>query len=227
MRYKAILMDADETLFDFEAGNRNAVSALLDGIGYDHPDRYEQYQAVNHACWRLLEQGKMTQGELKLARWARFFTLYSIQADPAEAADRFIDLLGGQSILLPHAEEVVRAIAARLPVLVLTNGITQVQKRRMAASPLRQYIAGMVISQEVGVSKPDPAIFRIALDRLGVGPRDALMVGDGITSDVIGANRAGVDVCFYDPQGRALPPGVHAEYRIADLRQCVPIALAE
>lgn len=227
MRYRGILMDADDTIFDFQAANRAAVNLLMDELGYMHPDRYAQYQAINHACWQLLEQGRMTQGELKVARWARFFVQYGLDLDANAASERFVELLGGQSMLLTHAEDVVRAIAAARPVLILTNGITAVQKARMAASPIRRYVAGMVISQEVGVSKPRPEIFQIALDRLGLRRDEALMIGDGIASDVVGANRAGIDVCWYNPTGKTLPDGVHAEYEVSDLRDCIPVALAE
>ena len=81
----------------------------------------------------------------------------------------------------------------------------------------------VVISQEVGVAKPDPAIFQIALG--GTAPDRALMIGDGISSDVLGANRAGVDVCWFNPTGKALPEGLHAEYEVRALADCLPIAL--
>ena len=225
MRYRGILMDADDTLFDFKAANRASVGQLLDELGYRHPDRYEQYQAINHVCWHLLEDGKMTPGELKVARWARFFTQYNLPFDAVAAAERFVQLLGGQSMLLPGAEDAARAIAAKLPIVILTNGITSVQRSRLACSPLRDIVSDVVISEEVGAAKPDPRIFGIALDRLGICPDEALMIGDSITSDVIGANRAGVDVCFFNPAGKTLPPGVHAEYEVKEIGECVGIAL--
>ena len=225
MRYRGIFMDADDTIFDFQTANRVSVGLLLNEIGYEHPQRYEQYQEINDACWKLLEQGRMTQGDLKLARWARFFLRYGINADAKWASERFAGLLGQQAPMLPHAEAVVREIAAAKPVLILTNGITEVQRSRLALSPLRDVVTGLVISQEAGVSKPDPRIFEIACARLGLGKREVLMIGDGIASDVVGANRAGIDVCFYNPRGKRLPDGVHAEYEIADLRDCVKIAL--
>ena len=227
MRYKAILMDVDDTLFDFQAGNRRAVNRLMDELGYFHPDRYDQYEEINLACWRALEQGKMTQARLQTERFARFFDAYRIPGDPEAAGRRFVVLLGRQAILLPGALETARAIAEKLPLMIVTNGITAVQKSRMALSPLKDVVAGIVISQEVGAAKPDPAIFDIALERLGVGRRDALMVGDGVNSDIRGANNAGIDACWVNPSGGMLPEGVHAEYIIDDLRQCVPIALGE
>ena len=74
--YKAVLMDADDTIFDFGAGNRRAVDTLMDEIGYHHPDRFDQYQEINHACWAALEKGEMTQAELQLRE--DMFTIVSL-----------------------------------------------------------------------------------------------------------------------------------------------------
>ena len=225
MRYKAVLFDIDDTLMDFQQGNRNAVNRLMDELGYHHPDRYEQYEAINRKCWAELEAGQLSQGQLRMARFVRFFDRYPVPGDPKAAADRFVQLLGAQSILLPHALETVERIAARLPVAVVTNGMTYIQRNRLALSPLRDLVSEVVISEEAGVSKPRPGIFLLALERLGVRPREALMVGDGVNSDIRGANAAGIDACWYNPSGAALPEGVHAEYVIADIRQCAEIAL--
>lgn len=217
--YKAVLMDADDTIFDFGAGNRRAVDTLMDEIGYHHPDRFEQYQEINHACWAALEKGEMTQAELQVARWARFLERYGLSHDAETTANRFVEILGRQVILLPHAEEAMKFIAARLPVVILTNGITTVQKSRMAKSAVRDYISDLVISQEVGISKPNPAIFRYALDKLGLKADEVIMIGDSPSSDILGANNAGIDACWYNPKGKTLPEGVHAKYVITDLKQ--------
>lgn len=227
MRYKAVLFDVDDTLLDFQAGNRNAVNQLMDELGYFDPDRYDQYEAINLKCWQALEAGLLTQNQLKLARFVRFFDRYPVPGDPRWAAERFVTLLGQQSILLPHALETVAQIAERLPVAIVTNGITAIQRSRLALSPLKDHVTEVVISEEVGVSKPRPGIFEIALDRLGVKAGEALMVGDGVNSDIRGANNAFIDACWYNPEGKALPEGVHAEYEITDIRQCVDIALGQ
>lgn len=225
MRYKAILFDIDDTLMDFQTGNRRAVNRLMDELGYCHPERYDQYEAINLACWRALEKGLMTQNQLRLARFVRFFDRYPVPGDPEWAAERFIELLGEQCIPLPHSEDVVLQISEKLPTAIVTNGISAVQRNRLSRSPLRHMIDGFVISEEVGFAKPRPEIFLRALEPFGVAPRDALMIGDGIHSDILGANNAGIDACWLNPDGKPLPEGVHAEYIISDIRDCVPIAL--
>ena len=225
MRYKCVLMDIDDTLFDFMPGNRNAIALLMQELGLSSPTVFEEYQAINHACWEALERGEMNQGTLHVERFRRFLKLKNRNDDPEAVAQRFAQLLGQQVIPLPHAEETVQTLSRQIPVILLTNGITVIQKLRLAASPIRNWISGMVISQEAGVSKPDPRIFEIALN--GISPRDALMIGDGTGSDVLGANRAGVDMCWFNPKGKALPEGLHVEYEIRDIRDCIAIATKE
>lgn len=225
MRYKRILMDLDDTLFDFPTGNRRAVGQLMEELNLSSPTIFEEYQAINHACWEALERGEMTQEDLHVERFRRFLAQKGRSDDPAAVADRFAELLGQQTIPLPHAEETVRAIAQRLPVVLLTNGITVIQRRRLAHARISQWFSDVIISQEVGLSKPDPRIFELALG--GVDRREALMIGDGLRSDVQGANRAGIDICWYNPQGKPLPEDLHVEYEIQDIRDCVAIALMD
>jgi len=224
MRYKMILLDIDDTIFDFQAGNRNAVGELMAELGLSSPTVFDEYQAINHACWEALERGEMTQEILHVERFRRFLASKNRGDDPKAVADRFAQLLGQQAIPLPGAENLVKTLAGRVPVVVLTNGITVIQKARLAKSPLSRWFSRVVISQEVGASKPDPRIFEIALD--GVSPSDALMIGDSAASDVLGANRAGIDVCWFNPKGKVLPEGVHAQYEARTLEECLRIALA-
>ena len=121
----------------------------------------------------------------------------------------------------------MRRIAAERPVIIVTNGITKVQRARFAKSPLQSLAAAVVISEEIGVAKPDPEMFRIALKPFGIAPQEALMIGDRLSGDILGANRAGMDACWYNPAGLPLTEGVHAEYIISDIRDCMPIALQD
>jgi len=223
MKYKRILMDIDDTLFDFQAGNRRAVGLLMEELGLASPTVFDEYQAINHACWEALDRGEMTQEVLHVERFRRFLAGKNRDDDPKPIADRFAELLGMQAILFDHALEVVGEISKHVPVIVLTNGITVIQKKRMSLSPLKDVISGMVISQEFGVSKPDPRIYLHALG--DVAPSEALMVGDSLKSDILGANRAGIDACWYNPHNKPLPNDVHAEYIIHDLLSLPAIAL--
>lgn len=225
MKYKCILMDIDDTIFDFPASNKNAVGALMEELGLSSPTVYDEYETINKACWKALERGEMDQATLHVERFRRFLETKGRNDDPEQVAARFAEHLGAQVIPLPHALETLKAICDKVPVILLTNGITVIQKKRLEKSVIKDWVSGVVISQEVGVSKPDPRIFEIALN--GLDPREALMIGDGVASDVAGANNAGVDMCWYNPKGRPLREGLHAEYEIQDIRDCLAIATQE
>lgn len=225
MRWKMILLDVDDTIFDFQAGNRNAVGALMEELGLASPTVFDEYQAINHACWEALERGEMTQEVLHVERFRRFLASKGRGDDPKAVADRFAQLLGQQAIPLPGAEEMVKALSEKVPVVILTNGITVIQKARMARSPISRWVSRIVISQEVGFAKPDPRIFELALG--DVAPSDALMIGDSPASDVLGANRAGVPVCWFNPKSKPLPKGIRADYEAKTLEECMAVALGE
>jgi len=103
MKYKCILMDIDDTIFDFPTSNRNAIAALMDELGLASPTVYEEYEVINKACWKALEMGEMDQGTLHVERFRRFLATKGRKDDPAQVADRFADHLGAQVIPLPHA----------------------------------------------------------------------------------------------------------------------------
>lgn len=225
MRYKLILMDIDDTVFDFQAGNRNAINELTAELGLASPTIFDEYQVHNHACWAALERGEMTQEILHVERFRRFLAAKGRADDPKAVADRFAELLGRQAIPMPGAEEMLAAVSARLPIVVLTNGITVIQRARLARTPLSRFFSRVVISQEVGAAKPDPRIFEIGLD--GVDPSDALMIGDSLASDVLGAARAGVDSCWFNPKGKPRPVTPAPTYEVAALTECIGIALGQ
>lgn len=223
MRYEKILIDLDDTLLDFHTANRRAIAQLMGELKLASDTVFDEYQAVNHACWAALERGEMDQETLHVERFRRFLAQKGRNDAPASVAARFAQLLGEQTVEVPGAYEMLRQIADEKPVVILTNGITVIQRARLSRSRMAALAAKVVISQEAGVSKPDPCIFEMALD--GTSPRRALMIGDGIRSDVLGANRAGMDVCWFNAEGKTLPEGVRAQYEVHSPEEAVPIAL--
>jgi len=101
---------------------------------------------------------------------------------------------------------------------IVTNGLKAVQRSRLACSPIRDYIACMVISEEVGASKPDRAIFDAAFERIGRPLKsEVLMIGDSLTSDIEGGYRYGVDTCWYNPTNQSQSVDLEITYQIRNL----------
>lgn len=225
MRYDWVFFDADGTLFDYPAAEAAALRGAFAGCGL----RFDSgvgplYSEINAAIWREYELGEITQGRLRTERFERLFERLGMSADPAEFSRRYLVILGGQTALLDGAEAIVRGLHGKLGLLLLTNGLADVQRPRFAASAIGEFFSEIVISEEVGVAKPDPAIFDLAFDRIGRPPRSSvLVVGDSLTSDVAGGIAAGIDTCWYNPAGVANGHGVEPTYEIRALADLLEI----
>jgi 2-haloacid dehalogenase len=223
-RYPWILFDADDTLFDYRRAETGALAAAFEDQGVAFDEAWlPVYQRVNAAAWRMLEEGRVTSARLRVLRFEQLFAELSLSLDPAAFSVVYLRQLSHQAHLVNGALELLEALRPRHRFAIITNGLSDVQRPRLAASPLAPLIEHVLISEELGVAKPDPAYFDIALERLG-GPdrRDLLIVGDSLTSDIAGGIAAGIDTCWYNPAGAA-SGGVAPTYTIARLEALRPI----
>ncbi len=227
-RYDVILIDADDTLFDFQTAEKNALAALLNELGLNTEEDRAAYQAANHKCWRALEKGELSQARLKVKRFEDFFGAVGSKHNPQEASERYIDLLSREGALLDGALEAVRVIAAKKPVAIVTNGIARIQRGRLMEAGLDELIDAVVISEELGAAKPDKRMIEAALTALGgVAPDRALMVGDSLESDIRCANNALVDACWLNRAGIKRPGDAVIAWEIRDIAELPEIALGQ
>ena len=226
MAYKAMLIDADNTIFNFTESEKRALAVLFEKYGITEPDAEAKYHAANSSQWKLLEEGKTDHDRLAVDRFRDFISLMGKDWDAEKMCADYIAALSAQHILIPGALEMIKAVSAHMPVAIVTNGIKQIQHARFDNSPVSEYTKALVISHEEGYDKPDPRLLYIALEKLGgIAPEDALMVGDSVSSDVKAANNAGMDTCWYDPAGKPAPEGVQIKYIITDIAEAAAIAL--
>jgi 2-haloacid dehalogenase len=224
-RYKSVFFDADDTLFDYPSAERAALLACAREFRFlDEPETLiALYRRHNHDVWKEFERGETDQATLRVDRFRRLAAELNIPDLPLERVSSFyLEALSGQSQLLPGALELVRELAATYPLALITNGIAAVQNRRFAASPVTPYFQSIVISEELGIAKPDPRIFAPALEKIGVAAGEVLYVGDSVSSDMAAARNAGMDFCWLNPGGAPVPEGFSPVCVIADIR-----ALAE
>ena len=203
-RYDIVLLDADNTLFDFNAAEARALDAVLAEFGWPRDEETKQtYLEINHALWSAFDRGEAEEGFLTVERFRRLGERLGRRADPAEMNRRYLDRLGACSLLLPGAEALCRTLrAAGCRLALATNGVARVQHARLAGSPLVPYLERLFISGEMGTRKPEPAFFRAALAAMGAEDMDrCVMVGDGLGSDVKGALSVGLDVIWFAPGG--------------------------
>jgi putative hydrolase of the HAD superfamily len=226
-RYRAFILDADNTLFDFDRAERAALQEALLKSGYqDVPeDVCGRYHRINEELWKLFERGMIAQQELRIERFRRLIDEFpkrgtTLPVNPASVGQLYIEALSEKGYLLAHAHAVLQVLSSEVPLLLLSNGIASVQRRRIDRSGIEMYFKDILISSEVGIAKPDPMIFGLAVEKLNHRKVDILCVGDSPSSDIRGGWNAGIDTCWYAPWDTAYPADEpHPLYRISDLRQ--------
>ena len=114
-------------------------------------------------------------------------------------------------------------LSKRVDLVILTNGISAVQRRRFDRSPIRRYFEDIVISEEEGFPKPSKEIFEITFKRMGYPPKEqVLIVGDSLTSDITGGNNYGIDTCWITPDAESMNKS-SATYTICQIAELLPV----
>jgi 2-haloacid dehalogenase len=220
-KYEVVLLDADETLFDFRKAEgwalreafRQRGRALTDGAA-------AAYDEINAGLWRRLERGELDQRTIRSERFRLLFERLGMDEDPLAFGELYVERLSTAAFLLDGAEELCERLSATRRLAIVTNGIADVQKSRLARSPIARFIEKAIVSEEVGAAKPDPAIFAKALELLGVSDKSrVVMVGDSLASDIKGGIAFGIDTCWVNLRGSAPDPAIAPTYTARSLAE--------
>ncbi len=224
--YTTILFDADGTLFDFEAAECHAFEETVRDYGYPyHPEMLQRYHQLNRSLWDAYDRGEITKQTLQDTRFARFLDQEGLQGDGLAWNRTYAKHLGERGDLLPDALAVCRRLKEQGRTLaIVTNGVSSTQHSRFDTSPLLTWFDRLFISEEMGYQKPQREFFDAVLQLLpGAQPQNTLVVGDSLLSDILGANNAGLDCCWYNPGREENRTQASPTYEIAALPQLLEL----
>lgn len=208
MSYKAILFDLDNTLLDFTASETVSLHAVHQQFFKEHvviDDFKQHYQEINKGLWKLVESGSCTTEQIKIERFKRLTEKLQINIDYSAIADIYEESLGDSADWYPQAKETLFLLKQKFELGIITNGLTSVQEKKYYRLGFDQLCACCLISESVGIAKPNKAIFELALNELGLNAHEALMVGDSLSSDYAGALNANIDFCWINLHNSPLP----------------------
>jgi 2-haloacid dehalogenase len=223
--YQWLLFDADGTLFDYNRAEALALEKTFHRLGAPfEPSYLNEYQQINRQIWQALEQKQITPDVLRVRRFELLFEKLGIATSPVVFSEAYLKDLADCGELIEGAQEVLDALRPKYRLAILTNGLQAVQRTRLAHSAIRDYIAALVISEEIGFAKPERGYFDAAFARLGNPPKEqALMIGDSLTSDIQGAAVYGIDTCWYNPERQPRPLSPVITYEITHLRELIAL----
>lgn len=217
MKYRYVLFDADETLFRFDimAGLVHLFKQYH--IHFTQAD-FEQYQSTNRQLWIDYQDGIIDAEYLQVTRFTQWSEKLKVPAKVLN--DEFLDAMGVICTPLPGAVSMLTALQKHAKLGIVTNGFARMQQIRLRHTKLDHMFDWLVISEVVGVAKPNVAIFEHTMALMGNPPKsEILMVGDNAASDVLGGMNAGIDTCWLQHPGEELPDDIEPTHKITDLTQ--------
>jgi 2-haloacid dehalogenase len=218
MKYDLILFDADGTLFDFDKAEKTAFDKTLrefritENLDYLH----QEYEKINKAIWQDFQNKKISSTKLRTERFRLFAEKFNLKLNPIKISPVYLENLSKGVDLLDGAEKLVEYCFGKMEIALATNGLSDVQRPRFAASNLAKYFIHIFISEEIGHPKPDKKYFEYIFKELPQ-TKNAMIIGDNLTSDIKGGNDFGIDTCWFNQNKRINTSGIIPTYEISDL----------
>ena len=222
MSYKFLLFDLDHTLFDFDAAEDIALDMLLADEGVKEISAYKNYYIpMNKQLWRDLEAKKLTKQELVDTRFQQLFAHFGHEVDGKYFASRYQYFLSQQGQTYKGAAQLLDDLRqSGYQIYAATNGIAKIQQGRLAHSDIEAYFTKVFISELAGTQKPDPAFFDYMAGQIAYFQKNSsLMIGDSLSADIAGGNRAGLDTLWYNPQRLSNNSSVRPLYEAASYQE--------
>ena len=218
---KTVLLDLDDTILDFHKAEHIALGKTFRGFGLAPTEEVmARYSLINKAHWERLERKELTREEVLVGRFAVLFSEYGIEVDPTLCARTYENNLSIGHYFLPGAYEAVEALSKKYKLYLASNGTAKVQAGRLESANISHFFQEIFISQEIGANKPDIAYFNGCFAKIpDFDVTKSMMVGDSLTSDILGGIQAGMKTCWVNPTGKIAPADIQPDYEIKSLSE--------
>lgn len=221
---KTVFVDLDDTIWDFTANSKVAMRDVYHRYGLERQCAYdvfiECYLRHNAELWNLYHHGKITKEYLIVERFRVAFAECGIHFSDSGMPERFdvdyLDRIAECDGVVDGAVELLEHLTGRGEVHVLSNGFKGLQDRKLKSAKLDRYISKLILSDDIGVTKPDHRLFDYALEMTGGDAATTVMIGDNYDADILGARKAGWRTIFFDRNGLN-PQPCEADARVCSL----------
>lgn len=223
-----IFFDLDHTIWDFDRNAEETLKELyhtydLCSLGLNScEDFISTYTENNHQLWADYHLGKITKDFLRSERFSKTFIQLGIQPDlvPHQFENDYVSISPTKTNLFEAAEEVLSYLQQKYTLHIISNGFKETTLTKMDLSNLNPYFEHVIISEDVGVNKPNPLIFEYALDKAQALKAESIMIGDSLEADIYGAMGFGMDTIFFNPLKKDKPADVEREiFHLRELLQ--------
>ena len=218
---KVIFFDLDDTLLDFKKSEAGALKKALANAGITPSDKMvSRYSEINQSLWKLLELGKITRPEILSKRFEILFDEFGIAKSIDDVKDEYENLLGTGHYFVLHAPETLKLLYKDYDLYITSNGTASVQRGRIKSAGIEKYFKKIFVSQKLGFVKPQREFFEACFSQMPpCRKNEVIIVGDSVSSDILGGKNAGIHTCLYNPNNIKYTGTVKADIEISDLMQ--------
>lgn len=224
---KTVFLDLDDTLFDFLACERVAISKTLLAFSVEPTDEIiRRYSEYNKLQWEALERGEITRDEVITRRFKLLFDSLGREIDAWDVQAHYEYNLSCEHIFTEGAEQLLSQLRkiGKYKLYAATNGMERVQRRRIKESGIDEYFDGFFISECVGCNKPSAEFFERCFAEIPDFDKDtAIIIGDSLTSDILGGKNAGIRTCLFNLRRKAVSGEIIPDYEIESLSEIIPL----
>ncbi|WP_019849998.1 YjjG family noncanonical pyrimidine nucleotidase [Desulfitobacterium sp. PCE1] len=224
--YKALFLDVDDTLLNFEQCSREALRKTFYHFSITYDDKtYDLFRSIDDQLWLLQKQGTLSVQDVLKLRFQQLFEQLDLRHGPTAFQNVFPEKLSEEYFMEPYAAESVQCLSAHYKLFVTSNGILKMQLKRLKLAGLLSYFSNVFVSDDIGHEKPSAKFFDECFKRSQLKPSEVLLIGDSIKADMLGAKNSTIDSCWYNPKHRSKDCDVEIDYIISDLSQLKNILL--
>ena len=207
--FNFVFLDADDTLLDFLLTERAAITESFQRFGLSPTDDLiTQYSAI------------ITRDRVLIERFEILFARLGADIDPRVFEGTYQALLGQHAFLVEGAVEILAYLRPKYKLYIASNGVAATQDSRFRDAGLTGWFDDIFISERIGHHKPEKAYFDACFARIpGFRHDEAIIVGDSLSSDILGGINAGIATCWFNYRRRAPRDDVRPDYTVDSLEE--------
>lgn len=218
-----VFFDLDHTLWDFDRNSALAFENVFKKHKIDLSllEFLKEYEPINLIYWKKYREETVTKEQLRRGRLTDTFDIFKMKF-PLETIDAlatsYIEELPVNNHLLLDTVEILEYLVTKYNLHIITNGFQDVQYLKLNNSGIKKYFSTVTTSEEVGLKKPHPVIFEIALKKACVSPQKSIMIGDSLEADIIGAKNAGMNTLFFNYRNENVAENLFAINELSEIK---------
>ena len=219
--FEFLFLDLDDTILDFQKAEHIALSKTLRSFGLEPTETVlKRYNLINKAHWEALERKELTREQVLVGRFQVLFEEMGIAVEPVQVARAYENNLSIGHYFLSGAEEALESLSKKYKLYLASNGTAKVQAGRLASAGISRFFEEIFVSQEIGANKPSVEYFERCFAKIpGLDKSRTIMVGDSLTSDILGGQNAGIATCWVNPHHKQGREDIRVDYEIEALSQ--------